>query len=74
MKLKSRSNVDAVASSLRRKYVPGSRTPEHWDHSLWRFVQGSEQVRVEQRGQRYFGGLVWLFGVILLVLRMSQCV
>lgn len=25
-------------------------------------MQGSEQVRVEQRGQRYFGGLVWLFG------------
>lgn len=60
MKLKSRSNADGVASSLRRRYAAGSRTPEHWDQVLWRRVQGSEQVRVEQRGQRYLGGLVWL--------------
>lgn len=60
MKLKSRSKAASLASSLRLRYAAGSRTPEHWDQSLWRRVQGREQVRVEQRGQRYFGGLMWL--------------
>lgn len=44
--------------------------PEHWDQSLWRLVQGREQVRVEQRGQRYFGGLMWLDQVAGLVLEL----
>jgi hypothetical protein len=61
MKLKSRSNADSVASLLRFRYAAGSRTPEHCDQSLWRRVQGREQVRVEQRGQRYLGGSVWLY-------------
>lgn len=61
MKLKSRSNADSVFNSLRFRYAAGSRTPEHCDQSLWRRVQGREQVRVEQRGQRYLGGLAWLY-------------
>lgn len=64
IKLKSRSNAASLASSLRLRYAAGSRTPEHWDQSLWRRVQGREQVRVEQRGQRYFGGLTWLGRVV----------
>lgn len=60
IKLKSRSNADSVASSLRFKYAAGSRTPEHCDQSLWRRVHGREHVRVEQRGHRYLGGLTWL--------------
>ena len=59
MKLKSRSKEDSFIS-LRFRYAAGSRTPVHWDQSLWRLVQGREQVRVEQRGQRYFGGFMWL--------------
>lgn len=27
-------------------------------------MHGNEQVRVEQRGQRYLGGLVWLIGFV----------
>ena len=60
MKLKSRSNADSVASSLRFRYAAGSRTPEHSDQSLWRRVHGREQVRIEQRGHLYLGGTTWL--------------
>ena len=38
--------------------LEGSRTPEQDARSVCAWLHSREQVRMEQRGQRYFGGEV----------------
>ena len=49
------STVDDFISRL-EMYLAGSRTPEQEARSLWVCEHSREQVCMEQRGQRYFGG------------------